>query len=151
MRFFREQWSNEGSLQIILDKWKRLTYNMLVRVCGQSLLPARPGAKSPKGGAINMAKITGKYEVLYIIDPAQGEEGIAALVEKFKAMVEAEGTLTNIDEWGKRRLAYPINDLNEGYYVLMNFESKPAFPAEMERVMKITEGIMRCLTTVVEG
>ena len=53
-----------------------------------------------------MAKITGKYEVLYIIDPAQGEEGIAALVEKFKAMVEAEGTLLNIDEWGKRRLAY---------------------------------------------
>ena len=98
-----------------------------------------------------MAKITGKYEVLYIIDPAQGEEGIAALVEKFKAMVEAEGTLTNIDEWGKRRLAYPINDLPEGYYVLMNFESSPAFPAEMERVMKITDGIMRCLTTVVEG
>ena len=97
-----------------------------------------------------MAKITGKYEVLYIIDPAQGEEGIAALVEKFKAMVEAEGTLTNIDEWGKRRLAYPINDLPEGYYVLMNFECKPEFPAEMERVMKITDGILRCLTTAVE-
>ena len=98
-----------------------------------------------------MAKITGKYEVLYILNPALGEEGIAALVEKFKAMVEAEGTLTNVDEWGKRRLAYPINDLPEGYYVLMNFESNPAFPAEMERVMKITEGVMRCLTTVVEG
>ena len=97
-----------------------------------------------------MAKITGKYEVLYIIDPAHGEEGIAALVEKFKAMVEAEGTLTNIEDWGKRRLAYPINDLPEGYYVLMNYESKPEFPAEMERVMKITEGILRCLTTIVE-
>ena len=96
-----------------------------------------------------MAKITGKYEVLYIIDPAQGEEGIAALVEKFKAMVEAEGTLSNVDEWGKRRLAYPINDLTEGYYVLMNFESQPNFPAELERVMKITEGVLRCLTTVV--
>ena len=98
-----------------------------------------------------MAKITGKYEVLYIIDPAQGEEGIAALVEKFKAMVEAEGTLANIDEWGKRRLAYPINDLNEGYYVLMNFETNPAFPAELERVMKITDGILRCLITAVEA
>ena len=97
-----------------------------------------------------MAKITGKYEVLYIIDPAQGEEGIAALVEKFKAMVEAEGTLSNIDEWGKRRLAYPINDLTEGYYVLMNYESKPEFPAEMERVMKITEGVLRCMTIAVE-
>ena len=97
-----------------------------------------------------MAKITGKYEVLYIIDPAQGEEGIAALVEKFKAMVEAEGTVSNVDEWGKRRLAYPINDLAEGYYVLMNFESKPEFPAELERVMKITDGILRCLVIAVE-
>ena len=98
-----------------------------------------------------MAKITGKYEVLYIIDPAQGEEGIAALVEKFKAMVEAEGTLSEINEWGKRRLAYPINDLTEGYYVLMTIETKPAFPAELERVMKITEGVMRCLVTAVEA
>ena len=97
-----------------------------------------------------MAKITGKYEVLYIIDPAQGEEGIAALVEKFKAMVEAEGTLTNIDEWGKRRMAYAINDLTEGYYVLMNMETNPAFPAELERVMKITDGILRCLVIAVE-
>ena len=97
-----------------------------------------------------MAKITGKYEVLYIIDPAQGEEGIAALVEKFKAMVEAEGTLANIDLWGKRRLAYPINDLTEGYYVLMNMETNPAFPAELERVMKITEGVLRCMVTAVE-
>ena len=97
-----------------------------------------------------MAKITGKYEVLYIIDPTQGEEGIAALVEKFKAMVEAEGTLSNIDEWGKRRLAYEIDDKTEGYYVLMNMETNPAFPAELERVMKITEGVMRCLTTAVE-
>ena len=97
-----------------------------------------------------MAKITGKYEVLYIIDPAQGEEGIAALVEKCKAMVEAEGTLSNIDEWGKRRMAYAINDLTEGYYVLMNMETNPAFPAELERVMKITDGVLRCLVTAVE-
>ena len=97
-----------------------------------------------------MAKITGKYEVLYIIDPAQGEEGIAALVEKFKAMVEAEGTLSNIDEWGKRRMAYAINDLTEGYYVQMNMETKPEFPAELERVMKITDGILRCLVIAVE-
>ena len=61
-----------------------------------------------------MAKISGKYEVLYVIDPTLGEEATAALVEKFKALVEANGTLTSIDEWGKRRLAYPINDLMEG-------------------------------------
>ena len=92
-----------------------------------------------------MAKITGKYEVLYIIDPAQGEEGIAALVEKFKAMVEAEGTLSNIDEWGKRRLAYPINDLMEGYYVLMTFTAAAAIPAELDRIFRITDGVMRSM------
>ena len=97
-----------------------------------------------------MAKISGKYEIVYIIDPAQGEEGIAALVEKFKAMVEAEGTLTSIDEWGKRRLAYPINDMAEGYYVLMTCECKPELPAELDRVFKITEGILRSLITCVE-
>ena len=97
-----------------------------------------------------MAKISGKYEVLYIIDPAQGEEGIAALVEKFKALVEANGTLTSIDEWAKRRLAYPINDLMEGYYVLMTMDTKPEFPAELARVFKITEGVMRSLITDVE-
>ena len=98
-----------------------------------------------------MAKISGKYEVLYVIDPAQGEEGIAALVEKFKALVESNGTLTSIDEWGKRRLAYPINDLMEGYYVLMTMDAKPEFPAELDRVFKITEGIMRSLITDVEA
>lgn len=97
-----------------------------------------------------MAKISGKYEVLYIIDPALGEEGTAALVEKFKALVEANGTLTSIDEWGKRRLAYPINDLMEGYYVLMTMDTKPEFPAELDRVFKITEGVMRSLITDVE-
>ena len=92
-----------------------------------------------------MAKITGKYEVLYIIDPTLGEEGTAALVEKFKAMVEAEGTLASVDEWGKRRLAYPINDEEEGVYTVIDFTSEPSFPAELDRVYKITEGVMRSL------
>ena len=92
-----------------------------------------------------MAKITGKYEVLYIIDPTLGEEGTAALVEKFKAMVEAEGTLASVDEWGKRRLAYPINYKTEGYYVLMTFVSGPAFPRELDRKLRIAEGVMRSL------
>ena len=98
-----------------------------------------------------MAKISGKYEVLYVIDPAVGEEGIAALVEKFKALVEGNGTITSIDEWGKRRLAYPTNDLMEGYYVLMTFDAKPDLPAELDRVFKITEGILRSLIIDVEA
>ncbi len=92
-----------------------------------------------------MAKVNAKYETLYIIDPAQGEEGIKALVEKFKAMVETHGTLENLEEWGSRKLAYPINDLTEGYYVLMNYTAVPEFPAELDRVFKITEGVMRSL------
>ncbi len=98
-----------------------------------------------------MAKISEKYEALYIINPQVTEEETKALVEKFKAMVEAEGALIALDEWGKRRLAYPINDLTEGYYVLMTFEAKPELPAELERRMQIDEGIMRCLITTVEA
>lgn len=97
-----------------------------------------------------MAKVSAKYEVLYIINPNLAEDEAAALVEKFKAMVEAEGTLTSIEEWGKRKLAYPINDLPEGYYVLMTCECKPELPAELDRVFKITEGVMRSLITAVE-
>ena len=92
-----------------------------------------------------MAKLSAKYEVLYIIDPAQGEEGIAALVEKFKGIVENHGTLTSVDEWGKRRLAYAIDYKTEGYYVLMSFTSGPEFPKELDRILGITEGIMRSM------
>jgi len=87
-----------------------------------------------------------RYEALYVIDAGLGDEGIAAMVEKFKALVEANGTLESIDEWGKRKLAYEIDHKTEGYYVLMNFTSGPDFPAELDRVFKITEGIMRFVT-----
>ena len=97
-----------------------------------------------------MAKLSANYEAVYIIDPRKNEEETAALVERFKTLAEGNATAVEVDEWGKRRLAYPVNDLTEGYYVLMNFESKPEFPAELERVMKITEGVLRCLTTAVE-
>ena len=98
-----------------------------------------------------MAKVSANYEVLYIIDPDLGEEATAAMVEKFKALIEANGTITEQEEWGKRKLAYIINDKAEGYYVLVKFTSAPAFPAELDRVMKITDGVLRCLTTAVEA
>ena len=98
-----------------------------------------------------MAKISGKYETIFIVNPKLEEAAATAVVDKFKSLVEANGTNVEVEDWGKRRLAYPINDMAEGYYVLMNFESKPEFPAELERVMKITEGVMRCLTTAVEA
>lgn len=92
-----------------------------------------------------MAKINANYEAVYILNPALSEEAVAALVARFKGVVEANGTVNEVDEWGKRRLAYPINDLNEGYYVLMTFSSKPEFPRELDRVMRITDGVMRSL------
>lgn len=93
-----------------------------------------------------MEKTTGKYETMFIVDVTNGEEATAAIVEKFKSLIEANGTIATFDEWGKRRLAYPINDENEGYYVLVNYEADTAFVAELERVFNITEGIMRSMT-----
>ena len=93
-----------------------------------------------------MAKISENYEVVYIIDPAQGEEAIAATVEKFKALTEQHGcTAVEVEEWGKRRLAYAIDYKTEGHYVLMSFTSDPDFPKELDRVMGITDGILRSM------
>ena len=92
-----------------------------------------------------MAKITANYEAMYILNPALSEEQIAALVAKFKGVVEANGTVSEIDEWGKRRLAYPINDLMEGYYVLMTFSAAPAIPAELDRLFRINDSVMRSM------
>ena len=90
-----------------------------------------------------MAKLSEKYEAMVVFSLKNDEEQIKALVEKFSNLIKANGTLTNIDEWGKRKLAYEINYEGEGYYVLYNFESKPDFPAEFERIINITDGILR--------
>ena len=95
-----------------------------------------------------MAKASEKYEVMYIINPNFTEEQTADLVAKFKALVEANGTLEELEEIGKRKLAYEINYISEGYYVLMKFVSGPEFPAELDRVLGITDGILRRLITL---
>ena len=92
-----------------------------------------------------MPKVKGTYETIFIADLSLGAEGVAALVEKFKTLIESNGTIAKVDEWGKRRFAYPINDMTEGYYVLVEFESAPDFPAELDRIYRITEGVMRSL------
>ena len=94
-----------------------------------------------------MAKTTEKYELMYIINPNLSEEETAAVVEKFKALVEQNGTLEEMEEMGKRKLAYEINYISEGYYVLVKFTSGPDFPAELDRVLGITDGILRSLNT----
>ena len=94
-----------------------------------------------------MAKTTEKYELTYIINPNLSEEETSAVVEKFKALVEQNGTLEEMEEMGKRKLAYEINYISEGYYVLVKFTSGPDFPAELDRVLGITDGILRSLIT----
>ena len=90
-----------------------------------------------------MTVVMNKYETIFVIDSTKTEEEITALVEKFKSLIEKYGEIESVDEWGKRRLAYPINDLTEGYYVLVNFKAKSDFPVELERVYGITDGIIR--------
>ena len=91
-----------------------------------------------------------KYETMLVTSAALDEETTTALVGKFKSLIEANGTIDSIDEWGKRRLAYPINDENEGVYTVINFTCEPDFPAELDRVYKITEGVMRSLIVAKE-
>ena len=95
-----------------------------------------------------MAKTSEKYEVMYIINPNLNEEETAAVVEKFKTLIEQNGTLDEMEEMGKRKLAYEINYISEGYYVLMKFTSGAEFPAELDRVLGITDGILRRLITM---
>ena len=84
-----------------------------------------------------------KYETVMVFSTAITEEETKALVEKFTNLIAKNGTVESVDEWGKRRLAYPINDENDGYYVLVNFSCEPDFPAELDRVLKITDGVLR--------
>ena len=95
-----------------------------------------------------MEKTTEKDECMYIINPNLTEEETAAVVEKFKALVEANGTLDEMEEMVKRKLAYEINFISEGYYVLIKFTSNPDFPAELDRVFGITDSIRRSMITL---
>lgn len=88
-----------------------------------------------------------KYESIYIINPEVDAEGIKGLVEKFNALIESEGgKVIETNEWGMKKLAYPINKLTQGYYVLVNFEAKPEFIDELERIYKITDSVIKFIT-----
>lgn len=92
-----------------------------------------------------MVEIINKYETMFILDATLPEEQIESLVEKFKSLIGSAGTIESFDVWGKKRLAYPINYKTEGFYVLVNFSAKPEFPHELERIYKITDGVIRTL------
>lgn len=92
-----------------------------------------------------MAKLSANYEAIYLIDTRKNEEETAALVEKFKTLAENNATQVEVDEWGKRRLAYPILDQNDAYYVRMTFTAANSFTAELDRVFRITDGVVRSI------
>ena len=98
-----------------------------------------------------MAKLTQKYESILVLSLKPGEEAIKETIEKFKKLISKNGTLEQTNEWGKRKLAYPIAYEQEGYYVLFEFESKPDFPAELDRVYQITDHILRTLIVAKES
>ena len=89
--------------------------------------------------------MTSKYEAAMVFSVANGEEATKALVEKFNALIAENGAIENVDDWGKRRLAYPINDETEGYYIFTTMTSEPTLPAELERIAGITEGVLRIM------
>ncbi len=86
------------------------------------------------------------YEAALVLS-AKSPDAAAATLEKFKALISANGTLGEVDEWGSRKLAYPIDDEEEGIYCIVDFSSEPEFPAELDRVGKITEGVLRLMVT----
>lgn len=92
-----------------------------------------------------MVETINKYETIFIVDATLSDEQIAATVEKFKSLIAGAGEIESVDEWGKRRLAYPINDITEGYYTLVNFSAKSDFPQELERIYNITDGVLRSI------
>ena len=92
-----------------------------------------------------MEKVLNSYESLFIVDLSNGEEAAKATVTKFTDLIAKNGEIVDIADWGKRRLAYPINDMNEGYYTVVTFKAEPSFPVELERLYNIDESVMRSI------
>ena len=93
-----------------------------------------------------MENIINSYETLFITDLSNGEEATKATVNKFTGLIASNGEIVEVTEWGKRRLAYPINDMNEGYYTIVTHKSPANFLAELDRLFNIDESIMRSMT-----
>ena len=91
-----------------------------------------------------------KYETIFVVNSSLGEETVKGLVEKFTSLIASNAEVESINEWGNRKLAYPIEDLTEGYYVLVKFASAPEFPAELSRIYNITDGILRSFVLACE-
>ena len=91
-----------------------------------------------------------KYETLFILRPTLEEEKRNEVIEKFKGIIAAEGEVEKVEEWGNKRLAYEIEKIREGYYVLVNFLANPTLPKELERNFKISDDVMRYIVINLE-
>jgi len=99
------------------------------------------GPFSPRGGGEEELR---KYETIYVIRPEQEDDKYTEIIEKYKSLIENNGgEITNIDKWGKRRLAYEIAHLKEGFYVVVKFNAEPQVAEELDRVYKISDEIIR--------
>ncbi|KAB3531787.1 30S ribosomal protein S6 [Alkaliphilus serpentinus] len=92
-----------------------------------------------------------KYELMYILKSDVEEERRLQLLEKFKGIIEADGQIDSVDEWGNRKLAYEINKLNDGYYFLVNFHSSADVPKELDRNLKIADEVIRHMVLRLEA
>ena len=111
---------------------------MYIEIYTSSLAPAARSQKSKGGG-----DFVKTYEVMYIVKPVE-EEAVEGIVTKFQDLITKNGgTVEKTDRWGKRHLAYPIQDITDGYYVVVNFKAEPAAEKELDRVMKITDEVLR--------
>ena len=91
-------------------------------------------------------ELTTKYETVFIVNPELNEEAAKGLLDKFSAIItDNGGAIEKVDEWGKKKLAYLIEDYSEGYYYVVNFTAPAAVPAELDRVFNITDGILRSI------
>ena len=97
-----------------------------------------------------MEKVLNSYESLFIVDLTNGEEAAKATVNKFTSLMAENGEIVDIADWGKRRLAYPINDMNDGYFTVVTFKAEASFPAELERLYNIDENVMRSIVIRLE-
>ena len=97
-----------------------------------------------------MEKVINSYETMFIVDVSNGEEATEATVNKFMSVIEANAEVVDVAKWGKRRLAYLINDMPEGYYTVVTYKCAPEFPAELDRLFNIDENVMRAKTFKLE-
>ncbi len=93
---------------------------------------------------------TNAYECMFVVDLSAGTDAAQSTVQKFVNLIESNGEIVDVAEWGKRRFEYPINDMNEGYYTVVTFKAPAEFPNELERLLNIDEAVLRSMVIKID-